>query len=302
MARKTAQKVDYLTALDSELLLEIEELSNDLSQFYTELFLYASRTREIYQKICNKYVEDLELANKLFNDYKKRGNFNLPTNLRDLVFEVAVNTKDFSEKLWELFVDRVCQWRISTSKVKALSKLKNIGLLDEFLRREKVPTAKEIDEILPKKAIRSIAPNKPFSQEYLNVAIEKLELDKTQQTWLESKINELVSDEEEKSTNHLIKALACGSRGDISFAKNELKISKNAVLKALNSAAKTAFTYENNLLNLQEENDKLHDRQEQLELQNLNTQSQLDRMQEQLNRLMEIQTAGQEQKVLAGVA
>ena len=301
MARKTAQKVDYLTALDPELLLEIEGLSNDLSQFYTELFSYASRTREIYQKICNKYAEDLELANKLFNDYKKRGNFNLPTNLRDLVFEVAVNTKDFSSQLWESFVDRVCQWRISTPKVKALSKLSDRGKLDKFLRQEKVPTAKEIDEILPKKAIRSITPNKPFSQEYLNVAIEKLKLDETQQMWLESRINELSSDEEEKSTNHLIKALACGSRGDISFAKNELKISKNAVLKALNSAAKTAFTYENNLLNLQEENDKLHDRQEQLELQNLNTQSQLDRMQEQLNRLMG-QTAGQEQKVLAGVA
>lgn len=302
MARKTAQKVDYLTELDSELLLEIEEFSNDLSQFYTEIFLYASKVRDIYQKICNKYVEDLELANKLFNDYKKRGNFNLPTNLRDLVFDVAVNTKDFSEKLWELFVDRACKWRISTSKVKALSKLLDRGKLDEFLRREKVPTAKEIDEILPKKAIRSIAPNKPFSQEYFNVAIEKLKLDETQQTWLESRINELSSDDEEqKSTNHLIKALACGSRGDISFTKNELKISKNAVLKTLNSAAKTTFIYENNLLNLQEENDKLHDRQEQLELQNLNTQSQLDRMQEQLNRLVGIQTAGQE-KVLAGVA
>ena len=159
--------------------------------------------------------------------------------------------------------------------------------MSEFLEREEVPTAKEIDKILPKKAIRSIAPNKPFSQEYFNVASEKLKLDNSQQMWLESTINELANDENgEKSTNHLIKALAYGTRGDISFDKNVLKISKYLVLKALNSAAKTTFMYEHNLLTSQEENDRLHDR--------------LDQMQEQVNQLMRLQTPLREQKVLAG--
>ena len=109
MVRKTAKKVDYSKAVNPELLLEMEEFENDLSLLYPQFFSYANKLKVIYKKICNEQAEDKEFANKIFSDFKKRGNFNLPPNLKDLVFEVAVKTKDFSENP----VATVCRANIS---------------------------------------------------------------------------------------------------------------------------------------------------------------------------------------------
>lgn len=286
MAKIAAEsKIEYTKMLDSQSLERAEAFASKLSKNYSQLYAYAEEAREIYREIRKQYSENLELADKIFDNFKKKASFYLPTNLRNFVLDLATNTVDYEPHFWQLFASKMCTWGLPLSKVRDLAKLENRYELEELLKSEDKPAGKEINAILPKKPLKSIAPNKAYAEEYVALVANKLGLSEDQQGWLKSEIIKQFNkgEEEKKSTNHIIKALVALSRGDMNFGTNQLKIPKSAILKIFNDAGKHMFDYEHHVQDLKEENQKLHERQEELDSKYRQTQFRLTDLENNFN-------------------
>ncbi|MGF1487163.1 MAG: hypothetical protein ACFBSE_08620 [Prochloraceae cyanobacterium] len=302
MARQ-ARKINFKTAFGKDLLLEGNSFALELSQNYSERFsIFADRARKLYQKLVVKYPNDSKFTQDIFKDYKKNGEFTLPSNELNFIIELAINTADLKQDLWQLFIGKMYEWRLPISKVKELAKLKDREKLKEFLAREDKPVGKQIDAILPKKLPKSIGIDQTLSEHHYNLISKKLNLDESKQLLLQSTVKEVAEGEKNLTTNHLIKALAKLTKGDPSFAQNLLKISGNSVTKILNKAAKTAYEYEKDLFAQAEKNELLENRTEELQQENKEVKSRLDDMEKNLAEILELKKQLEKETLLNAAA
>ena len=288
MARQaTKEKIDYKTGFSQNSLARTETITSKVEAITTIFNDLIREVRDIYRENQEYHQNNPEKADRLFQDYKKKANFNLPKDIKNHVFDIAVNTADLTNETGESFLRQQQNWQLRMSVAKNLSSIPDREKLEQLLNCEEAPLEKEITACLPKKPVKSIAPNNPFNQEYLNIAVKKLNLSESQQSGLHGMVIKFAKEaNEEQSTNHLIKALAYCSKGDISFDKNFFKISKKDVLKTLTAPGKTAFQYEHNLIDLKKANEALQTRQEELASKNQDTQSRLERTESELLKLM----------------
>lgn len=204
------KKFDYKDAFDEDLQAEAEALANALSQNYRLLYSYVDQIRIFYKKIQAKHFWQPELGEKIFSEYQKNAPFLFAENLRSFIFKLAKDTCDFTQDLWELFVEKICKWKLSLPKIKSLSQLEDREKLLEFLNRSSIPSKKEITNFLPQKPLTKIPANKSLSQKYFDLAINSLNLDESQILWLKKQM-ELFAEErgdEKITTNHLAIILA----------------------------------------------------------------------------------------------
>ncbi len=269
MARKsTKEKIDYTTGFSQDALARTEEIASKVQGMNTIFYDVIRDIRETYRQNQQEHQNDPEKADRLFEDYKKKANFGLPNDIKTHIFDIAVNTADLSDRNTELFDEQQKNWQLRMAREKQLSLLPDREKLEDFLKCEEPPSEKEVKASLPPKPIKSIAPGVKLSEEHLKIT-EKLNLEESQQKFLHGWTKDLAKGEE-KSTDHLIKALA--------YVSNE-GVSSNKILKILNSTGKLAFKYEKNLLILKKDNENLNKKQEA-------TQSQVDNLIAQMAELM----------------
>ncbi|MGF1489495.1 MAG: hypothetical protein ACFBSE_20595 [Prochloraceae cyanobacterium] len=264
------RKFDYKDAFDEELQAEAEALANALSQNYRLLYSYVDQIRIFYKKIQAKHFWQPELGEKIFAEYQKNAPFLFAENLRSFIFNLAKDTCDFTQDLWELFVEKICKWKLSLPKIKSLSQLEDREKLLEFLNQKTIPSKKEITNFLPQKPLTKIPANKSLSQKYFDLAINSFNLDESQISWLKKQM-ELLAEErgdEKITTNHLVIILArCLHFQDlpinISYRAHLTRVFSDYCdeissreLDRLNFLSQEAI-YENKIISLREKNAKL---------------------------------------------
>lgn len=279
------KSIDYKAELNEELLVEGQEIVQLLNQNYRDIFDVVDRMKTFAQKV----KDNSEQGDLILDSFKKKAEFKVPTNTRNFVFSLAAQTEDFDSVQFERFVDQVCDWKLPTSTVNKITTIGDRKVLEEILEQEKAPSGEQLKSLLPKKPIKSIAPNRKFTAEHLELACQKLGLEDIGiRSNFEGRIIRLAAEKEEDiSTNHLIEVLAKATKTAIATTQNDLNIDKRKVLKLFTAPGKIAYQYKLDAIELEIQNNKLTQEQERLSLENRQTNLQLNQLQEQMNNILQ---------------